>query len=123
MARLRAFVIDRCEPGRRHPGRDTKLPHLAPRTLSTCMNEDRRTYSVEGVQVCIFLLLFRCSMLSEYSHTLGSSINNRILQRSVVDVIFETSIHLVITQELRYDGGAVVVYCTVQCGEVEVAAV
>ena len=76
------------------------------------MNEDRRTYSVEGVQVCIFLLLFRCSMLSEYSHTLGISPINRNLQRSFVVVIFETSIHLVITQELRHDGGAVVVSTT-----------
>ena len=80
------------------------------------MNEDRCTYSVERVQVCIFLLLFRCSMLSEYSHTLGMSPINRILQRSSVVVIFETSIYLVITQELRYDGGVVVVYCQVQCG-------
>lgn len=55
---------DPSRPKTTHPGRDTKLPHLAPRTLSTCMNEDRRTYSVEGVQVCIFLLVFRCSMLS-----------------------------------------------------------
>ena len=75
------------------------------------MNEDRRTYSVEGVQVCIFLLVHRCSMLSEYRHTLGMFHTNRTLQRSVVVVIFETSIHLVITQELRYDGGVVVVYC------------
>ena len=77
------------------------------------MNEDRCTYSVEGVQVCIFLLVFRCSMLSEYSHTLGSSPINRHLQRSsVVVLIFETSIDLVITQELRHDGGVVVEYYT-----------
>ena len=57
-------------------------------------------------------------MLSEYSHTLGMSPINRTLQRSSVDVIFETSIHLVITQELRHDGGVVVAYCTVQCGAV-----
>jgi hypothetical protein len=57
-------------------------------------------------------------MLSEYRHTLGSSPNNRKLQRSSVVAIFETSIHLVITQELRYDGGVVEVYCTVQCGVV-----
>ena len=61
-------------------------------------------------------------MLSEYRHTLVSSQNNRKLQRSSVEAIFETSIHLVITQELRYDGGVVVEYCTVQCGAV-VAAV
>ena len=64
-------------------------------------------------------------MLSEYRHTLGGVhvfILNRILQRSSVKPIFETSIHLVITQELRYDGGVVVEYCTVQCGAV-VAAV
>ena len=58
-------------------------------------------------------------MLSEYRHTLGSvSPINRILQRSFVVVIFETSIDLVITQELRYDGGVVVDYCKVQCGVV-----
>ena len=84
------------------------------------MNEDRRTYSVEGVQVCIFLLVFRCSMLSEYRHTLGSFPINRMLQRSSVDVTFETRIHLVITQELRYDGGVVVDHCPVQCGLVGV---
>ena len=54
-------------------------------------------------------------MLSEYRHTLGMSAINRILQRSVVVVIFETSIHLVITQELRHDGGLFVEYCPVQC--------
>ena len=47
-------------------------------------------------------------MLTEYRHMLGLSPNNRILQRSPVVVIFETSIHLVITQELRHDGGVVV---------------
>jgi hypothetical protein len=44
-------------------------------------------------------------MLSEYRHTLGMSPINRKLQRSSVPAIFETSIDLVITQELRHDGG------------------
>ena len=37
------------------------------------------------IQVLVFLSLFRCSMLSEYRHTLGSSQINRILQRSSVE--------------------------------------
>ena len=57
-------------------------------------------------------------MLCEYRHTLGMYPINRHLQRSFVVAIFETSIDLVITQELRYDGGVVVAYCPVQCGEV-----
>ena len=60
-------------------------------------------------------------MLSEYRHTLGMSAINRILQRSSVVLIFETSIDLVITQELRYDDGVVVGYCIVQCGVVDAA--
>ena len=60
-------------------------------------------------------------MLSEYRHTLGSSAINRTLQRSSVEAIFETSIDLVITQELRYDGGVVVGYCPMQCGVVDAA--
>ena len=55
-------------------------------------------------------------MLSEYRHTLGMFPINRKLQRSSVVLIFETSIHLVITQELSHEGVAVVVYCQVQCG-------
>ena len=47
---------------------------------------------------------------------------NRPIQRSVVVAIFEINIDVVITEELRHDGGVVVEYCTVQCGAV-VAAV
>ena len=52
-------------------------------------------------------------------HTLGVVLINRHLQRSsVVVAIFEISIDVVITEELRHDGGVVVGCCKVQCGVV-----
>ena len=65
------------------------------------------------------MTFFLGSIISEDFRTLGAVINNRILQRSsVVDAIFEISIDVVITEELRHDGGVVVAYCPVQCGGV-----
>jgi hypothetical protein len=56
-------------------------------------------------------------MVFEDFHTLVVVPSNRILQRSVVELIFEISIDVVIiTEELRHDGGVVEGYCIVQCG-------
>jgi hypothetical protein len=63
-----------------------------------------------------FLSLFRGSMILGQLYILGVCAINRKLPRSSVVLIFETRIHLVISQELSHEGVAVVVYCQVQCG-------